>query len=97
MFAAPAEFLLPRFVEGGWTIGGFTFAENPRFTVPGWCERLVQAWARVSRLRGGGLVPGAPILPCGGGFGDQPALVMDAFEMFDHWAEQRKGGGDDPG
>lgn len=87
--------MLPRLVEGGWQIGGFSFAENPRFTVPSWCGRLVQAWARIRRIRGGGLMPGAPILPRGGGYCDQQGLVMDAFEMFDHWADQRGKGGDD--
>jgi hypothetical protein len=82
--------MLPRVVEGGWRIGDYFYAENPRFTVPSWCVRLVHVWARIQRLRGGGLVPGAAVLPVNGGFGDQPALVMDAFEMFDHWAESRR-------
>lgn len=86
--------MLPRFVEGGWAIGGFRFAENPKFTVPPWCERLVRTWARMRRMRGGGMMPGAPIMPQAGGFCDQSALAMDAFELFDHWAETRKGGSD---
>lgn len=85
--------MLPRYVEGGWLIGGFAYAENPRFTVPAWCERLVMTWARMRRLRGGGGalgMPGAAIMPQAGGYADQTGLVMDAFELFDHWAEQRR-------
>lgn len=87
--------MLPRFVEGGWQIGDFTFAENPRFTVPAWCHRLVENWLQITRLRGGGMMPSGPVLPRAGGYGEQPGLVMDAFAMFDLWASQRKGTGND--
>lgn len=70
-------------------MGNFRYAQNPRFTTPPWCERLVQLWARMRRARGGGIMPGAPLLPQAGGFADQQALMMDAFEMFDRWADNR--------
>ena len=93
MWAAPVEFDLPRFVEGGWIIGGFEYHENPRYTVPGWARRLVHRWAE-SRRWGQGLSgqAGAAPLPLAGGYLDQPALVMDAFGMFDRWMNERRDG-----
>lgn len=87
---------MPRSVEGGWKIGEFTFAENPRFTCPGWALALVQCWARLRAARGGGMGGIGPmILPRGGGFVDQPALAMEAFAMFDLWVQEgRRDGGE---
>lgn len=80
--------MLPRRVEGGWQIGAFAFAENPRWTVPGWCDRLVRCWAEMRRFGGG--MGGTPVLPQAGGFVDQQGLAMDAFAMFDHWMGERQ-------
>ncbi len=44
------------------------------------------------RLGQGALGGQAPVLPLAGGYMDQPAAMMDAFELFDAWAAQRKGG-----
>lgn len=36
---------------------------------------------------------GVQLMPMGGGYCQQPALAMDAFEMFDRWfAESKKAG-----
>lgn len=89
LFAAPHEFRLPRHVEGGWIIGGYHFAENPLFTTPGWAVTMVERWAEARRMEG--QLPGSPrILPRGGGYLDQPALLMDAWPMFDRWMLERK-------
>jgi hypothetical protein len=38
---------------------------------------------------------GAQVLPRGGGYCDQPALAMEAFELFDRWLEEgRRGAGE---
>jgi hypothetical protein len=85
---------LPRVVEGGWQIGGFAFAENPRFTCPAFALGLVQTWARLRSARGGGIAGvGAMIMPRAGGYCDQPALAMEAFALFDHWLTEGKGDG----
>lgn len=85
----PADFRLPRSVEGGWEIGGHAFAENPRFTCPAWALALVQTWARLRAARGGGMAGLGPmVLPRGGGFADQPALAMEAFALFDLWMNE---------
>lgn len=39
----------------------------------------------------GGMVAGV-LLPAAGGYFDQPAAVMDAFELFERWAAERKTG-----
>lgn len=88
MWAAPQEFELPRFVEGGWRIGRFDYAENPRYTVPNRLRQLVQRWAEMRRLTNRGM-GAAVLLPCAGGYFDQPAAVMDAFELFDAWLAER--------
>lgn len=88
---APADFRGPRTVEGGWEIGGFAFAENPRFTCPRWASALVQTWVRLRAARGSGAAgPGAMVLPVSGGFLEQPALAIEAFEMFDVWLAERR-------
>lgn len=75
---------MPRVVEGGWDIGGFAFAENPRFTCPAYAVQLVLLWAQLRAARGGGMAGiGAMILPRAGGYADQPALAMEAFALFD--------------
>ena len=90
MFAAPGEFVLPRFVEGGWQIGEWRYAENPRFTVPAWMTRLVERWAELRSMSAGPLGPGGSVLPFGGGYYDQVAWVIDAFQLFDRWSAERK-------
>lgn len=53
--------------------------------------KLVERWGQIRRMQAGGLVAAAPILPMAGSFYDQPAAVIDAFELFDQWlAEGRK-------
>lgn len=85
---------MPRIVEGGWEIGGHAFAENPRFTCPAHALALVQTWWQLRAARSGGIAgPGAPILPRGGGWCDQPALAMEAFALFDHWMNEGPNGG----
>lgn len=87
---APAHFRLPRHIEGGWRLGEFDYDENPLYTVPQWARAMVEAWARIRALRGGGAMgAGAAILPRAGGYGEQPALMMDAFMMFDRWMAER--------
>lgn len=86
---------MPRAVEGGWEIGGFAFAENPRFTCPSWALMLVQLWAQLRAARGGGMAGvGAMIMPRGGGYCDQPALAMEAFALFDLWMSEGRGHAD---
>ncbi|MGD9470613.1 MAG: hypothetical protein AB7G24_00780 [Novosphingobium sp.] len=41
-------------------------------------------------MQGGGLVNGPPVLPCAGGYYDQPAALLDAFALFDKWLNERK-------
>lgn len=85
---------MPRSVEGGWKIGGFTYPENPRFTTPAFALALVQTWARLRAARGGGMAGIGPMpLPRGGGYCDQPALAMEAFALFDHWLAEGKSDG----
>jgi len=48
-------------------------------------------WFRLRRNGGGGLIASQPLLPCAGGFGDQPAVLMDAFDMLDGFAAEGKG------
>jgi hypothetical protein len=31
---------------------------------------------------------GAPALPCAGGVGEQPAALMDAFDLLESWAQE---------
>lgn len=89
----PGEFRLPRHVEGGWEIGGFFYDENPMFTAPAWATALVLTWLRLNRDRGVGPMGRGPvILLRGGGYCDQPALAMEAFEMFDKWAQEGRDG-----
>lgn len=84
---------MPRSVEGGWEIGGFAYAENPRFTCPRWALALMEAWARLRSARGGGMQGmGSQVLPRGGGYLDQPALAMEAFELFDRWLQEERQG-----
>jgi len=91
---APADFRLPRSVEGGWEIGGFTFAENPRFTTPAWALALVASWARLRSARGGGMNGIGPmVMPLAGGYLDQPALAIEAFALFDQWLGERQNNG----
>lgn len=33
---------------------------------------------------------GPMVLPRGGGFMDQPALAIEAFEAFDRWLEEKR-------
>jgi hypothetical protein len=89
MVAAPAEFELPRHVEGGWQIGEYHFEENPRFIVPSWCVRLVRMWLAMRQM-GGSSLSSSPLLPRSGGYGDQQALAMDAFALLDGWMDQRQ-------
>jgi hypothetical protein len=50
---------------------------------------LVRQWAAMKGLAGS--APGAaPLLPRSGGFGEQQALTMDAFAMFERWVDQRR-------
>jgi hypothetical protein len=85
----PADFRLPRSVEGGWELGGHAFAENPRFTCPAWALALAATWAQLRAARGGGMAgPGAAVFPRAGGYCDQPALAMEAFALFDRWLEE---------
>lgn len=75
-------------------MGGFHHEENPLFTTPGWARSMVVHWARLQALRGSGLTGvGAAPFPHAGGYVDQIALVMDAFELFGAWmAERRRDG-----
>lgn len=65
----------------GWVIGGDLWLENPAVAVPRWAFSVVDLWLRCRPLAGklGGPSP----LPCSGGVGDQPAALMDAFDMLD--------------
>lgn len=92
---APHEFELPRHAEGGWIIGGYAFAENPRYTVPQRLVRLCRHWANMRTMAqgpGSGLMPpsAAALLPVSGGYMEQPGFVLDAFQMFDHWLSERR-------
>jgi hypothetical protein len=83
---------MERRVEGGWEIGGFAFAENPRFTTPRWARVLAHTWAHLRAARGGGIGGIGPmVLVRAGGFGDQPALAIEAFQLFDRWLEEMRG------
>ncbi len=95
---APHEFELPRHVEGGWTIGKYHFPQNPRYTVPESLTRLCRRWLEMRAMGasgGGGMirVAAVPVLPVAGGYMEQPAFVMDAFRMFDMWAQERRENG----
>ena len=95
---APHEFELPRHVEGGWIIGQFQYNENPRYTVPGPLQRLCRRWLEIRSMgagAGGGMisVSAAPVLPAAGGYMEQTAFTMDAFRMFDRWAQERRSNG----
>ena len=95
---APQEFELPRHVEGGWIIGKYQYDENPRYTVPGRLKRLSSRWLEIRAMAAGGVggmisVSAGPMLPIAGGYMEQPAFVMDAFRMFDRWAQERRGSG----
>jgi len=85
----PGDFRFPRHVKGGWEIGGHSFAENPRYIVPRWAQELVKLWMRLRAARGAGPAGLGPmLLPVAGGLLDQPALAIEAFELFDHWLEE---------
>lgn len=87
----PGDFRFPRHVKGGWEIGGFAFAENPRFTVERWASDLVRTWMRLRAARGVGPSGlGPAMMPRSGGLLDQPALMIEAFEMFDLWLEETR-------
>ena len=94
LILAPQEFELPRHVDGGWEIGGFHYAENPRWSTPSWALRLMKHWQRLQRMNMGPLGPTGAVLPQAGGYYDQTAMVMDAFELFDLWVAQRKANDD---
>lgn len=84
----PADFRLPRHVKGGWEIAGYTFEENPAFTVPRWATMLVETWLRTLAMRGAGPMGRGPAINLrSGGYLDQPALAMEAFALFDSWVE----------
>ena len=75
-------------MKGGWRIGEYHYDENPRFTVPEWALRLVRRWWQMRLLSKGAMGQGQRVLPRAGGYYDQPAAVMDAFELFDRLAEE---------
>lgn len=82
----------------GWEdpITGELYEENPRHTVPEETWRIVRLW-RIWRGDGFGRGP----LPFGGGPMQQPAVLLDAFEVLDGafaaYQALRKGGGADGG
>jgi len=54
---------------------------------------LIETWARLRNARGGGMQGlGPQVLPRGGGYLDQPAMAMEAFELFDRWLEEGRSG-----
>lgn len=77
-------------VKGGWRIGDFDYAENPRFTTPAWATRLVARWWQMRMMAKAPMGPEGRMLPCAGGYYDQPAAVLDAFALFDRLAEERQ-------
>lgn len=63
--------------------------------LPAWALQVVDLWLRCRRYGAASLLGGAgtPALPCGGAVGEQPAALMDGFDMLDAWASQKDGEG----
>lgn len=61
--------------------------ENPLLAVPHWALAAVDLWLDCRRMSG---PYGARMLPCAGGYGDQPAALMDAFRLFDMLASRKE-------
>ncbi|MEA3390022.1 MAG: hypothetical protein U9R64_12230 [Pseudomonadota bacterium] len=58
--------------------------------MPRWALFTVDLWARC-RAKGGGLLGGVPpTMPCAGGYGEQPAALMDAFDMLEEMARDAR-------
>jgi hypothetical protein len=56
--------------------------------LPAWVWPVVDLWLLTRRYRG----PfGGRIMPCVGGPADQPAALIDAFDMLDGYADGDKG------
>lgn len=97
-----------RRIDKGWIIGTDIWEENPAIVIPRAIFGVVDLWIRLrNHARSGetilpsanGLMrlpsSGIPPLPGPGGFGDQPAALMDAFGILDRAAsggEEGQGG-----
>lgn len=55
-------------------------------TLPRWALFTVDLWLRCRARGGGGMGGGVPALPGPGGVSEQPAALMDAFDMLDQMA-----------
>lgn len=86
----PGEFELPRHYAGGWQIGAHHYDENPRWSVTGSAIRLVHRWLEFRQMSKGPLGQGGGLLPCAGGYFDQPAPLMAAFALFDRLAKDER-------
>ena len=76
-------------------IGRDHWSENPLFVLPRWSLDLVRLWLRCRRYGGGGgLVPSVTLFPAGGAMGDQPAAMLDAFDILERIARERNGESD---
>lgn len=69
-------------------IGGIHWPENPALTVPRWAFAVVDLWMRC-RAAGNAMIGGA-VLPGAGGMTDQPAALIDAFDMLDAAMKQEQ-------
>lgn len=61
-------------------------------TLPAWALFTVDLWLRC-RARGGALGGGTPIMPGPGGYGQQPAALMDAFDLLEMMVSEKDDAG----
>jgi len=56
--------------------------------LPRWALFTVDLWLRCRSRGTGPLGGGAPVLPSAGGLVDQPAALMDAFDMLEQMVSE---------
>jgi hypothetical protein len=75
------DFAIAAETSGGWEIDGQVWLDNPLITLPYWTLPAVDLFLRCKRAAGMMATP----LPAPGSVGEQPAALMDAFDLLESW------------
>jgi hypothetical protein len=75
------DFAIAAETSGGWEIDGQVWLDNPMLTLPQWALSTVDLFLRCKRAAG---MMGTA-LPAPGSVGEQPAALMDGFDLLESW------------